>query len=476
MKKFFTIGIFAMLFLFQRCAVNPVTGKKEFMLLSKDQEIEMGKQSDPEIIATYGLYKNDAMQAFIDKKGQAMAAISHRPELTYKFRILDSPIVNAFAVPGGYVYFTRGIMAHFNNEAEFAGVLGHEIGHIAARHSAKQYSRAMAAQLGLALGSIVSEEFAQFSDLAQTGTSLLFLKFGRDAERQSDELGVEYSTKTGYDAHEMADFFTTLKNMQASSGQQIPVFLSTHPDPGERQETVDKLADKWQRKTDRANYIENRDSYLDMIDGIVYGTDPKQGYVDNHTFFHPEMKFLFGIPSQWQLQNTPQQVSLAPEAGDGMMVFSMAQASSAEEASNQFREKYGLEILSSDNITIHNFRAKHVVARQPNEEQPLALSIYFIEDGNSIFYFLGATYADRYAQYKDIFHETATSYARLTDPARINVQPKRIFVKKVNGATTLRQALAQFDVRSNDLAEHALINGMALDDRLSAGTKIKVIR
>ena len=136
-----------------------------------------------------------------------MVAVSHRSDLKYEFKIVDSPVVNAFAVPGGYVYFTRGIMAHFNNEAEFAGVLGHEIGHITARHSAKQYSRAMVAQLGLVVGMVVSPEFAQFADIAQSGVGLLFLKFGRDAERQSDKLGVEYSTKVGYDAQEMADFF-----------------------------------------------------------------------------------------------------------------------------------------------------------------------------------------------------------------------------------------------------------------------------
>ena len=116
------------------CAVNPVTGKKELMFMSEEQEIALGQQSDPSIVAMYGLYEDETLQEFINKKGQEMAAISHRPHLKYEFKILDSPVVNAFALPGGYVYFTRGILAHFNNEAEFAGVLGHEIGHITARH------------------------------------------------------------------------------------------------------------------------------------------------------------------------------------------------------------------------------------------------------------------------------------------------------------------------------------------------------
>jgi predicted Zn-dependent protease len=180
------------------------------MLMSKGQEIAMGQQSDPEIVAFFGLYDDERLQRFINEKGKQMAAVSHRKELPYEFKIVDSPVVNAFAVPGGFVYFTRGIMAHFNNEAEFAGVLGHEIGHITARHSAKQYSNAMLGQIGLVAGSVISPEFAQLADVAQQGLQLLFLKFGRDAESQSDKLGVEYSTKIGYDASEMAGFFSTL--------------------------------------------------------------------------------------------------------------------------------------------------------------------------------------------------------------------------------------------------------------------------
>src|SRR5690606_31238493 len=152
------------IFIFNTCAKNPVTGKRDFMLLSESQEIAMGEQSDPEIMAFFGLYDDPELQKFIEAKGQEMAAVSHRKNLKYTFKIVDSPVVNAFAVPGGYVYFTRGIMAHFSNEAEFAGVLGHEIGHITARHSAKQYSNAMLAQIGLVAGMVLSPEFAQFAD------------------------------------------------------------------------------------------------------------------------------------------------------------------------------------------------------------------------------------------------------------------------------------------------------------------------
>ena len=216
------------------CATNPVTGKKEFMLLSKEQEVKMGISYDPQVVANYGLYEDQKIQQFITTQGRLMARISHRPELPYEFKVLDSPVVNAFAVPGGFVYFTRGIMAHFNNEAEFAGVLGHEIGHVTARHSARQYSRQMLGQVGLIAGIVVSPKFAQFADAASQGLGLLFLKYGRDAESESDRLGVEYSTKIGYDATEMAEFFQTLKRLSDQGGGRLPTFLSSHPDPANR--------------------------------------------------------------------------------------------------------------------------------------------------------------------------------------------------------------------------------------------------
>jgi len=228
------IAVIAVSLIIQACAVNPVTGKKEIMLVSEAQELAMGQQSDPGIIANFGLYEDERMQSFINEKGKQMGAISHRPDLDYQFRILDSPVINAFAVPGGYVYFTRGIMAHFNNEAEFAGVLGHEIGHITARHSAAQMSKQQLYGGLFVAGMIVSEEFRQFGELGQQALGMLFLKFGRDDESQSDELGVDYSTQIGYDSHEMANFFGVLHRIQRRAGVNIPEFQSTHPDPVNR--------------------------------------------------------------------------------------------------------------------------------------------------------------------------------------------------------------------------------------------------
>ncbi|HZF63066.1 MAG TPA: M48 family metalloprotease, partial [Chitinophagaceae bacterium] len=218
MKNYLFVFLTASIVLFTDCATNPVTGKRQVVLMSEEQEIAMGREADPQIVAQFGLYEDKALQDFITQKGKAMAAISHRPNLNYEFKIVDSDVLNAFAVPGGYVYFTRGIMAHFNNEAEFAGVLGHEIGHITARHTVSQQSRAVLGQIGLIGAMIIRPELAQLGEAASQGLGLLFLKYGRDAERESDRLGVEYSSKINYDAQEMADFFTTLERKGEESG------------------------------------------------------------------------------------------------------------------------------------------------------------------------------------------------------------------------------------------------------------------
>jgi len=187
--------LFTVILVVFSCAVNPVTGKKQLMFISEKQEIEMGKQYDPQVIATFGEYQNPGLLAFIQEKENEMGKISHRPNLEYHVRILDSPVVNAFAVPGGYIYLTRGILAQFNNEAELAGVLAHEMGHITARHTVSQQSKQQVGQLLLIGGIIASKEFAKYAEYAMQGMQLLFLSFSRDDEREADRLGVAYSSK-----------------------------------------------------------------------------------------------------------------------------------------------------------------------------------------------------------------------------------------------------------------------------------------
>ena len=477
MKRFIQpIGFILILLLADSCAKNPVTGKRDLMLMSESQEIAMGKQSDPDIIKFFGLYDDKDLQKFIDDKGQQMAAISHRKNLKYEFKIVDSPVVNAFAVPGGYVYFTRGIMAHFNNEAEFAGVLGHEIGHITARHSAKQYSNAMAAQIGLIAGTILAPEFAQYADLAQTGVGLLFLKFGRDAESQSDKLGVEYSTKISYDAQEMAGFFQTLDRLQGQSGrEEVPDFLSTHPNPADREEKVAKLAEDWKRKVKSSSLKVNRNSYLKMIDGIVYGEDPKQGFIEQNVFYHPVLKFQFDIPQDWTVQNTPEQVQMAAQDRKAMMILTLAPAGSLEAAAEGILKNYQLTLVESRKGNVNGQSIIAMVADQPSEEQSIRTLIYVIQNGKNNYAMIGVTLLPLFDNYTSTFKGSMESFRTLTDQEKINKQPERIRIKTVQQDGTLAQALKHYGTSDKRMEEISILNGMSATDKVDKGMLIKTI-
>lgn len=200
------------------------------MLLSPEDELAMGKETDPEIVASYGQYEDADLAAYLGGLGKRLDAVNHQPNIPYTLKVLESPVVNAFAVPGGYVYLTPGILAYLKDEAELAGVISHEVGHITGRHRAQQYSRAQAAQLGLGIGSILSSTVASLSSLTEAGISMLFLSFSRENERQADDLGVLYSSKAGFDARQMANLFVTLERLDPSGGSDgLPAWFSTNP-------------------------------------------------------------------------------------------------------------------------------------------------------------------------------------------------------------------------------------------------------
>lgn len=484
LKHTFRFALLSMLFLIiGSCAVNPVTGKRELMLVSEEQEIAMGKQSDPAVVAQFGLYPDETLQKFIDDKGQQMAAISHRPELNYEFKVVDSPVVNAFALPGGYVYFTRGILAHFNNEAEFAGVLGHEIGHVTARHSARQQTTQTFGTLGLVVGMIAVPELAQMGESAGQALQLLFLKYSRDHESESDRLGVEYSTKIGYDAHQMAGFFATLDRLSGGAEGRVPTFMSTHPDPVDRNRKVGAMASEWQAKYPNQQFSVNRESYLRMIDGIVYGEDPRQGFVENDNFYHPELKFQFPVPPGWQTQNSPQQFAMADKGGKAMMILNLAQGQSLENAAQQTVEQYNLNVLDSKQTTINGLQAVELVAdiaqdpqQQPTQKsQQIRLHIGLISYNGLIYRLIGLSAVNDFAAWQPRFTNVIRNFRTLSDPDKLNRQPERIRVMTVNQTTTLENALRSFGVPQSRLKEMSVLNGMALNATVQQGTLLKAL-
>jgi predicted Zn-dependent protease len=300
------------------CATNPVTGKKQMTLLSEAEELAIGQQQDAEIRREMGVYDDPALQRYVDDIGQQLARASHRPNLPWSFTIVDSPAINAFALPGGYIYLTRGILAYLDDEAELAGVLGHEIGHVTARHAAQAYTRQAQAGIGLTILSIFVPATAPFADLSSAGLSVLFLRHGRDAELEADRLGVEYGSSAGYDPAGVPRFLATLARVDALSERGVPNWLSTHPDPGSRVAKVEPVASKFVSDAAKA---QNRDQYLERINGMVFGDRVEEGIVRGNEFLHPLLRLGVTFPEGWELTNTAEAV-LAQEPGtDHFMVL-----------------------------------------------------------------------------------------------------------------------------------------------------------
>ena len=458
------------------CAVNPVTGKRELSLISEEREIAMGREYDPQISQMYGVYDDKKLLKYVDDLGQKVAKISHRPNLKYEIKVMDSPVINAFAVPGGYVYITRGILAYLNSEAELAGVMGHEIGHITAKHSVSQQSKAQLAQIGLGLGSVFIEGFDQYAGLAQQATGLLFLKFGRDDETQSDKLGVEYSSKVGYDSHHMANFFKVLDKMQSGSGNSLPSFLSTHPNPTDRVGKVGKQTEKWQKKITNKKFVVNRDKYLNQINGIVFGPDPRQGFVEENVFYHPGLKFRFPTPAGWKVNNLPSQVQMVAADEQGVMIFKLEPTENHKQAATTFITNSKLKVESQKSVKVHGANAEEIIGTVQTQNGVLKLMVYFIKKGNNVYSFMGYSSAQGFATYQSAFKSTMKGFKTLTDRSKINRKPDRIRIKKVTRKSTLKQTLKSFGVADADLKQHALLNGaMALSDMVDANTRLKVV-
>ncbi len=464
------------------CAVNPVTGKKQLMLMSEAQEIALGLSYDPQVMATFGSYPDNNLQNFVQTKGNELGKISHRPNLEYHVKVVDSPVVNAFAVPGGYIYLTRGIIAQLNNEAELMGVMAHEMGHIAARHTVSQQSKQQIGQLLLIGGMIASEKFAQYAQYALQGMQLLFLKFSRDDERQADALGVEYSSKLGFDAHKMADFFKVLQKMSLSESEGgIPTFLSTHPDPGDRYNDVNKSATEWQAQLNLGNYKVNQDKYLQMINGIIYGDDPKQGYVEGNTFYHPELKFKFSFPTGWKLENSPMQVTITPPDQKALMLFTLANQKTLEAAVDSTIAQYGLTLQGSKRTTVNGLQAIVTQCKQVSQDQSTGAAsanmvlTYFISSGGLIYVMHGVSSEADFNTYASTMNSSMTTFSNLTDASKINVKPKRIQVVAVQRTGTLSDAFVFYRVPQKQFNELALLNDIELTDQVQVGKLIKIV-
>ncbi|MBR9990755.1 MAG: M48 family metalloprotease, partial [Gemmatimonadetes bacterium] len=337
------------------CATNPVTGERQLALISEGQEIQMGQQAAAQAEQSIGLVDDQALQNYVHRIGISMAERSERPELPWTFRVVDDPTPNAFALPGGYIFMTRGILGLMRTEAELASVLGHEIGHVTARHSVTLMSRAQIAQLGLGIGSILVPQIAQLGQLAGAGLQLLFLSYGRDAERQADDLGFRYALEQNYDVRQMVNLFAQLQRASAAAGQSpLPTWLASHPYPEERINRIQQALAGL--NYDFSSARSNIDAYMNRIEGLVYGENPRAGYFENNLFLHPDLRFRMQFPQGWRTQNLAQSVTAVSSEQDAIIQLTLAQGNETQ-AANQFFGQQGLASSQVGRTTINGFPA-----------------------------------------------------------------------------------------------------------------------
>jgi predicted Zn-dependent protease len=471
------LGTVSLPLAFWACAVNPVTGKREISLLSEGQEVQMGMQSDQAIVAQYGLIDHRDLATYVENIGQTMVPVSHRPDLEFHFRLLDDPVVNAFALPGGYVYITRGILAYLNSEAALAGVMGHEIGHVTARHGAQRYTEQTLIGVGLGVGAAVNETFAKYAGLAGAAGQLLLLKYGRDDERQSDELGVEYATKVGYDTTDMGRFFQTLDRLTPPDGR-LPSWMSTHPDPGERYPRVLELSQQWQARSS-GPFSEDRERYLRQIDGIVFGTDPREGFFTDGIFHHPGMHFSFPVPAGWKGQNGKTQVVLiSPEQNAGVL-FQLAPEATAAASARDFLAQEGIEPLDQENVTLPIGPAIRTLARMPGRDgqMQVALSTWF-EFGGEVFVFHGLTTESALNTLRDSLLSSANGFRELTDPAILNTQPIVLDIIEAPRSGSFAEIIRAHpapEAADIDTEGLAILNGVRPDTPIAQGQLLKIL-
>jgi len=452
------------------CAVNPATGRREFSLVSEAQEIEMGREADPQVTASIGVVDDPDLQAYVSGLGQRLAAVSERPALPWSFKVVDDPVVNAFAIPGGFIYVTRGILAHFDSEAELAGVLGHEIGHVTARHSASQMSRQQLQMIGLGVGMVFSDAVRQYGGVVAAGLQVLNLRYSRGDESEADGLGLRYISRLGYDSDAMIGVFQMLAQVSGGGEGRVPEWQLTHPYPENRE--ADTRARIAQMGLASGGTV-GRDEYLDHIDGLVYGEDPRQGFFQDSRFLHPELAFGLTFPSGWSTVNQRSVVAAVAPSEDAVLALNLVDDGGAP--ASELRDFLSQQGIQGGSIREDGFgpveRAR-ASFEATTESGTLTGEAAFVRYDGNVYRLLGYSTPARWSSYSGAVASAISSFSALTDPAILGVQPWRSDIVPLPGTLRLTTYL-QGNPGPVDAEVLGRLNRHDPAEVLNAGTRIK---
>jgi predicted Zn-dependent protease len=467
------------------CATNPVTGKSDIVTMSEAQEIDLGRKMHPQILQEYGRFDDELLQVYVNDLGQRIAAQSHRPEIQYTFTVLDSDEVNAFALPGGYVYITRGIMAYLNSEAELAAVIGHEVGHVTARHTVRQQAGATAAGVGATVIGVLtgSGELASMANMA--GTALVS-GYGRDMELEADRLGAEYLGRLGYDPAAMIEVVSLLKNQESleiqlarQEGREPRVYhglFSSHPDNDTRLHEVVAAAGT---AAPGAAEADHREVYLQHITGLPVGPSQAQGMVRGSRFYHSDLGFTVAFPAGWNVDNQPSKVIASTRAKDTYLQLSaMAVPQNTSPRDFLARNLGETPLTMAEPLNVNGLSGYTAVARSVplpwGNRGPARFAVVYYN--NLAYVFVGANRLGTAFPANDpLFMSSINTFRRLRQNEFKLGEPSRIRIITAGPGTRMADLARQSPIPKYPLERLRLLNDLYPDKEPVPGQLLKIV-
>jgi len=459
------------------CSINPVSNMPEVTLLTVEQEKKIGEDEAKKVEQEMGLVSDAALTAYVEAIGQRLVKESPRHDVPYQFHVVDMTEPNAFALPGGYVYVTRGLLALVNTEDELAGVVGHEIGHVAARHTVQRVSRQGPFALITNLVSgvtgffvpIVGDIVGGVGNLAQ---SLVFSPYSRSQESQADEVGQEIAAKAGWNPMGLSTFLNTLGREEAllSDGPRKPSFFDSHPATPDRVKHTTKHA-KDLKVSAREPISPSREAFLTKLDGLIVGQSAANGIVQGPTYRHPDLNFFVQFPASWNVDNTPIQLAAAPkEGGKAMALRAVAQSDDPLDGVRALEKATKASLESKTHTTtINGLRA----AKTQVGDSKVTVDLTWIAYGGTIYQFAGIAETRTYDAVRPTFQTIVQSFRPLSAEERSGIREKRLRLVKAQAGETL-EALTARSQSAWKAGQVAVANDLQTSDVLKEGQLIKI--
>ncbi|HXH65009.1 MAG TPA: M48 family metalloprotease [Mariprofundaceae bacterium] len=468
------------------CATNPVSKHSEFVLMSEKDELALGAAAAAQVARNMPLLPDDdPLVRYVDRVGQRVAKVSDRPELFYRFHVVDDAEINAFALPGGYIYVDRGLLTHMNSEAELAAVLGHEIGHVTARHAVQQYTKAQAYNLGMAVASIFVPVPYGADQLGNLLATAIITGYGREDELQADQLSIKYITAAGYDPNATAGILRTLKRLEdiqakeqkdttGKAPEEYHGAFSTHPETEKR--ILEAVAAAKQEphgpeETDRL-------AMLKAVDGYPYGDSPDQGAVVGQHFLHPKLGIQIRFSDDWVIQNSPQALTAQKRQQKVYFQLSSKELQKHQTAADILRDIFPARHMGTvDSGVQDRFAYAHtfVTMSAPHVSNAMIDATVFLDGPRAYLMLMWCDEKDFAANQKD-FSDVAYSF-RSYDAKRDGGVPRIHLYTWAKGDTWQGLAARSHLILGRFTADKlAALNGMGLNELPAVGEVIKTVR